>query len=798
MNIRPSILMLALLSAGCASSVNGAPASEPVQPAAAAPVPPAAPAAAPAVPASAPVVPALAPANTTKLFPGNDKLFKSDIAPKVDPVLASGSKVSLNFEDVTVGNLATALLGDLLKLNYTVDAGGDTVVSLRTRQPLPRNQVLDVLDAVLLPHDLAIVRDGAGVYHVTKRNVTVGARPVVGASKIKDLAGAGTVIVPLNYIAAAEMAKILQPLAPREAIVYVDSNRNLLVLQGSKAQLNGWLEMVDAFDVDFLAGMSLGVFVLENANVNVVRDALQSILGGSSVGKADPYGGATPTPMTGSAAQGGSAAPAAGTAAAVSAATSGAAAAGTSPLSGLVRVFPIERLNALVVVTPRKHLLTQVETWIRRLDRPTDALEQRLYVYPVQNGSAVHLAEMLNGLFSGASSAANANRAGVAQGTAPTQFGGTGASPFGNYSSTANTNATTTTGTSGTGTLGSSIAGANRTGAATAAPLTSTTQLEGNVRVVADDKRNALLIRAPQGEYRRIEQALRELDKAPTQVLIEASIIEVSLTGNLQYGVEWFLQNSFSRGRTGQASLNMNNSGNIGADQPGFSYTILNSANTVRAAINALAANTKVKVLSNPSIMVLDNSSATIMVGTQQPIQQASTVSTSSTFITNSYVYKDTGVILSVTPSINAGGLVTLDINQQVVAVGAQDTKATGQYSFLNRQIQTKVAVRSGEPVVLGGVISENQTTDNSGIPGLRSIPLLGTLFSTNSNSSDRTELMVVMTPRVLENDDDLRQASAEMRQRMKTLSLETALQPTAPAQRQPAEGPAAEQLPQR
>ena len=291
---------------------------------------------------------------------------------------------------------------------------------------------------------------------------------------------------------------------------------------------------------------------------------------------------------------------------------------------------------------------------------------------------------------------------------------------------------------------------------------------------------------------------MRELDKAPTQVLIEASIIEVSLTGNLQYGVEWFLQNSFSRGRTGQASLNMNNSGNIGADQPGFSYTILNSANTVRAAINALAANTKVKVLSNPSIMVLDNSSATIMVGTQQPIQQASTVSTSSTFITNSYVYKDTGVILSVTPSINAGGLVTLDINQQVVAVGAQDTKATGQYSFLNRQIQTKVAVRSGEPVVLGGVISENQTTDNSGIPGLRSIPLLGTLFSTNSNSSDRTELMVVMTPRVLENDDDLRQASAEMRQRMKTLSLETALQPTAPAQRQPAEGPAAEQLPQR
>ncbi|MFT3813730.1 MAG: type II secretion system secretin GspD [Acidovorax sp.] len=807
MNIRPSILTLALLSAGCASSVNGAPVSEPVPPVAP-PIPALAapaPLAAPAAPASVPASAAQAPANTTKLFPGNDRLFKSDIAPKVDPVLASGDKVSLNFEDVTVGNLATALLGDLLKLNYTVDAGGDTVVSLRTRQPLPRSQVLDVLDAVLLPHDLAIVRDGAGVYHVTKRTVTVGARPVVGASKIKDLAGAGTVIVPLNYIAAAEMAKILQPLAPREAIVYVDSNRNLLVLQGSKAQLNGWLEMVDAFDVDFLAGMSLGVFVLENANVNVVRDALQSILGGSSAGKADPYGGATPTPMTGSAAQGGGSA---AQAAAAAAATSGApAGAGVSPLSGLVRVFPIERLNALVVVTPRKHLLTQVETWIRRLDRPTDALEQRLYVYPVQNGSAVHLAEMLNGLFSGGNASSAAGSAGVAQGAAPTQFGGTGASasPFGNSSMAGASTGTagtvgSVTGTSGTSTLGSGLAGgsAGRTGAATGAPLTTTTQLEGNVRVVADDKRNALLIRAPQAEYRRIEQALRELDKAPTQVLIEASIIEVSLTGNLQYGVEWFLQNSMSRGRTGQAALNMNQTGDIGAKQPGFSYTILNSANAVRATLNALAANTKVKVLSNPSIMVLDNSSATIMVGTQQPIQQASVLNTTSSVITNSYAYKDTGVILSVTPSINAGGLVTLDISQQVVAVGAQDTKATGQYSFLNRQIQTKVAVRSGEPVVLGGVISENQTTDNSGVPGLRSIPLLGALFSTNNNSSDRTELMVVMTPRVLENDDDLRQASAEMRQRMKTLSLETALQPAAPVQRQPAEGPAAEQLQQR
>lgn len=425
MNIRPSILLLALLAAGCASTqggpaasgvadskvaVGGAPGpSQPVA-AAAAPVAPS-----PAPAASAPKEQAQKNASSsTKLYPGNDQFFKRDKAPAIDPVLAKGDKVALNFENVTVSNLATALLGDLLKLNYTIDAGGETVVSLHTRQPLLRSQVLDVLDAVLLPHDLAIVRDNAGVYHVTKRTVTVGARPVVGASKFKDLSGAGTVIVPLNHIAAAEMAKILAPIAPREAIVYVDSLRNLLVLQGSKAQLGGWLEMVEAFDVDFLSGMSLGVFVLENANVNVVRDALQAMLGSDK--SSDPYGGAGAAPAGGAPSTSGAAAGGA-------AASGGASSAGAqmaTPLGGLIRVFPVERLNALVVVTPRSHLLAQVETWIRRLDRPTDTLEASLFVYPVQNGSALQLAEMLNGLFGGQSGQAGSG--GVAAGSAPTQF----------------------------------------------------------------------------------------------------------------------------------------------------------------------------------------------------------------------------------------------------------------------------------------------------------------------------------------------------------------------------------------
>lgn len=767
MNLRRSILLLALLASGCAST-HDAPAMRPsTEPVGSVEVdkkpaqPPVAPASKPAqrVAASSDAAAktdqaAAAPGGgNSRVFPGNDQVFKRAIGPQVDPVLATGDKVSLNFENVSVSNLAGALLGDLLKLNYTIDAGGETVVSLHTRQPLLRTQVLDVLDAVLLPHDLAIVRDNAGVYHVTKRTVTVGARPVVGSSRFKDLAGAGTVIVPLNYIAAPEMAKILAPIAPREAIVYVDTVRNLLVLQGSKAQLGGWLEMVDAFDVDFLSGMSLGVFVMEHASVNVVRDAMQAMLGGD--GGTDPFGG------SGAGAARSPANPVGGAAVPNAAGSGGSSISGmANPLQGLVRLFAVERLNALVVVTPRSHILTQVETWIRRLDRPSDALEAGLFVYPVQNGSASHMADMLNGLFG---SDSGRGRTGVAAGSAPTQFGASGGLTAG-----AAQNRNTTAGGSGASTglpgAGVSLPGNNNV-------QTSVNQLEGNVRVVADPKRNALLIRAPRTEFRRIEKALRELDKAPAQVLIEASIVEVSLTGNLAYGVEWYVQNGLSNGREGHALLNLRDSGGIGARQPGFSYTIMNKAGAVRATLNALAEKSQVRLLSNPSVLVLDNHNATIQVGRQQPIKSSTAVTTGN-LVTESITYKDTGVMLSVTPSVNSGGLITMDIVQQVIDVGEIDA-ATQQRNFLNRQIQSRVAVRSGEPIVLGGLIRENGTEGRSGVPGLADIPLLGSLFSTTSNKRERTELLVLLTPRALEDDDDLRAASAEMRQRMRAVSME-------------------------
>jgi general secretion pathway protein D len=760
MTLRPTVVLIALLAAGCATAplepvaASAPPAAARAEAATPAdadpPMPTGAPPAAPVADGAAAASPSKTrPRAASQTYPGTDRMVKPDVAPRPDPVLARGDQVSLNFEGAPIGQLAQALLGDLLQLNYTVDAGADIPISLRTHQPIARNQVLDVLDAALLPHDLAIVRDPAGVYHVTKRSTTPGARPVVGAARLRELPGAGIVIAPLNHIGAAEMAKILAPVAPREALVHVDTLRNLLVLQGSKAQLTGWLDLVEAFDVDYLSGMSLGVFVLEYANVNEVRDAMQMLLGADRAGEI--VGQATSTAAGGIP----------GAAAAAAGGAGGGAAGAVNPLAGLVRVLPIERLNALVVVTPRQHILAQVESWIRRLDRPTDAQEAALFVYPVQHGSAVDLAEMLNGLFGGDAAPA---RSGVAAGNAPTQLT-RNTSAVAPAPGAASGNASTRAPTPAATPMPATPAASN------AAPLTSTTRLEGNIRVVADEKRNALLIRAPRPEYRRIEQALRQLDKAPAQVLIEASIVEVSLTGNLQYGVEWFLQNGLSRDREGQALLNLRQNGAIGPRQPGFSYTILNRAGVIRATLNALADNSLLRVLSNPSVLVQDNHNATIQIGRQQPIKTATTVATNN-LVTESISYKDTGVLLSVTPSVNAGGTVTMDIVQQVTDVGEIDA-ATGQRNFLTRQISSRVAVRSGETVVLGGLIRDNETNGSSGLPGLSQIPLLGALFGTQSRQRDRTELLVLLTPRALEDDDALRAASTELRERMRALSLQ-------------------------
>ena len=291
-------------------------------------------------------------------------------------------------------------------------------------------------------------------------------------------------------------------------------------------------------------------------------------------------------------------------------------------------------------------------------------------------------------------------------------------------------------------------------------------ELEDGVRVVADEYNNSLLVLATPYEYDRIEKSLIKLDVVATQVLIEASIIEVTLTDDLQYGLEWAFNDKLGGGDTGSGLLDLG--GGLGAQVPGFSYTVSDSAGAVKAVVNALAEKSLINVISTPSVMVLDNHTASIHVGDQQPIRSASTV-TNGGNVQQSIQYKDTGVKLSVTPSVNDGRLVTLQIQQSITDVGSVDA-ATGQRTFLERNVNSTVAIRSGESVVLGGLIRDNESQGRSGIPLLMDIPLLGSLFSTTTKDNSRTELLIFISPRVVEGEDELRDLNLEMRRRMRGL----------------------------
>ena len=628
------------------------------------------------------------------VFAGTDQGVR--MPPAREPIKLYGDAVSLNFEEAPLSEVVHSVLGDILELDYIVEHPVKGAVTLRTRSPIPREQLLPILESLLHNHGALMVRGP------NNRLFISGAQNASRmAPSFQNAAGTGTgfsnVIVPLQYVGATEMAEILKPVASDRSFVRIDVKRNLLVLAGTQMQIDGWLDIVTTFDIDQLAGTSVGVFPIARGPVDDVFVELEHILNSA---EGDATG-----------------------------------------LASMVRVLPVERLNSILVVSPRAAYIELVGNWVKQLDSIDEpASESTLHVYEVLNGQADQMAMLLSTIFAedSSKSSSGAGKSQVAPGMQSQRSGGGGG---------------------GSGDMPGTGAGQSMGG--------SSFKLGESIRVVSDDYNNALLVYASPYEYGKIERILKKLDVIATQVLIEASIVEVTLVDGLQYGLEWAFENGIGNDYSGTGLLDLGGTG-LGP-LTGFSYTVKNSAGAVRAVVNALAEESLVNVISTPSVLVLDNHTAAIHVGDQQPIQ--SMVSVTDGGVSQSSInYKDTGVKLEVTPSVNDGGLVTLDVMQSVTDVGPEDS-ATGQRSFTERNLSSRIAVRSGDSVVLGGLIRDNSTQSKSGVPLLMDIPVLGSLFSNTRDSTVRTELLIFITPKVVETDDELRALSVEMRDRMRGIT---------------------------
>ena len=718
-----------------------------------------------------------------RIMRGTDKVLNVE---KSEPI-PKGAPVSFRFEEAPVTEVVRTILGDMLKLDYVMHPPLQGTVTLTTRQPIEPDTAVFLLEAALQANGLAMVRDARGVYQVGKPEVL---RSLVGAVRVAGSPGTmapgyGVIVIPLQYIGATEMANILKPIAAPEAVVKVDTVRNVLIMQGTRTQSEGWMEMVKTFDVDLLKGMSVGIYPLKHASIEEVTAALQMVNGGGQgAAQGQQAGGSVAGGISGGSASA-AAARRPGQAGATASASGGntqlsgnaAAAAAllsslgeSNPLYGALRVLPIPRLNAVMVITPRANYLDEAEKWIRRLDVPGyGGSEPELYVYRVQNGNAKYLAQVLNGIFGGQQAGPAGNMtSGVAPGLSGTMNRST--SGFSNSAFS-----------SGSGINNSNRFGVTQNNQQANAPAITATAI-GDIRVVADEFNNTILVWSTGSQFRKIESSLKRLDVAPIQVLIEASIIEVTLNDNLQYGVEWLFKNSgiggSGRNYSGLGTLG-SSTGAIGegsllsdaVSNGAFSYTIANGAGSLAARLQAVAGNTQVKMLSSPSVMVMDNHPAAISVGEQIPVKASDYISTTgSNYLTQNYQLKDTGVILNVTPSVNSGNMVSLQIDQAVVDTNGLDA-ATGQTKFSNRQLTSKLAVRSGESIVMGGLIKDKTEDSDTGIPLLKDIPILGKAFSNTTKKKGRTELLLVMTPRVVRTDVDVREVSEELRDRLRGLN---------------------------
>ena len=406
-----------------------------------------------------------------------------------------------------------------------------------------------------------------------------------------------------------------------------------------------------------------------------------------------------------------------------------------------MRFIPIERLNIILAVSSMPDIFEKVSEWVEKLDGVREELEEQIFIYFVENAKAIDIGDIIKELYGDKKKERDTKQ--------PTRT-----------SRTRDRKTKTPT---------------KKTTSKTGASATT-----GEIKVVVDEVNNAVIVRATPQDYAQVLKTIKLLDIIPKQVLIEVLIAEVTLDKNSEFGVEWtFASDSASLGgyqgidRVGQ-NFNL---GGLGLDltQPvgasGFTYAFASEA--LEAFLRAYARENEVKILSTPHILVQDNTEAKIDVGEEVPIVTSEYTPTSvqvDTSLSRSIEYRDTGILLTVTPRINDKGLVTMEVNQEVSNVSEQRLEGIDSPIILKRQAQTSLVVQDGRTIVIGGLIRDQKEVTKEGIPYLYKIPYLGMLFGYTKEILKKTELLFLITPHVVQNLEEAELVTQEFKEKVKGL----------------------------
>jgi general secretion pathway protein D len=653
-------------------------------------------------------------ATKSELFPASSESVANTALSNKKKSTGTGA-YTLNFDDADLAEVAKTILSDSLGENYVLSPEVKGRVTLQTTQALTKEELLPTLEMVLRMNHAALVKDN-NIYHI---------EPADGALYTSDIAvgsstaGYQTRVIPIRNVSADEISKLLKPLVQEKTILQVDNARNILVASGSSDEIQRVVEMVGTFDTNVLKGRSFALFSLAHVDPETVIKELEAVFN-DKIGDKD----------------------------------------------GFFRFIPIERLNAILAITHQSRYLTDIESWIFRLDKANAASGGSFNVYKVQHVDAVELADTLNEIFNGTKK--KTKSASVAPGQEAVEMSSSSNSGI-NSNPADGKPATPPPAETKASSKSSSTGGSQATGDATVSDV-------GEVRIIADEPNNSIIIVATAQQYERILPIVSQLDVMPLQVLIDATVVEVDLKNDLKYGLQW----SFDTGNFHELLSNIG-SGDLKGIGPVTGSSLFYSGGTAKAVLNALATKSAINVIASPSIMILNNQEGSINVGDKVPIatSQATntnsvnvtpnvlTPNTTSAIVSNNIQMLDTGITLKIKPRVNAGGLVLMKIDQEANQAVPTTTSSLNSPTIQQRKIHSSIAVKNGETIVLGGLIREDTSNGTTGMPYLSDIPVLGSLFGTTSTNKNKTELVILITPRIVGSEKNAKDVTEEFKRKL-------------------------------
>lgn len=619
-------------------------------------------------------------------------------APTSSPSFTSSSMVRnfrIAFDQAPVSAVADAVLGQSMRRSFRVDPAVQGSLTLRLTGRMTEAEALSGFDRALRSVDAALVPEGRGYAVVPAAQSHRLTAPPVLLDNGQEVVG-GAVVYQARSIGAAEIARLLEPLAGEGAKVRADPAREQVVIAGDPTTVGALVRTARSLDVDWLQGKSLQFFPARHASPGDLAAEINQVFGG-------PDG----------------------------------------PMGSHIQFIEMPRLNGLLVIARSPGGLDRAAEWIARFDRPPPPASRRLRSIPLSNLEAAQFVTTLAALL---------------------DTGGT-----------AKVDADAVTGAPATPMSGGTSAPDETVRPGASGPVaTPTAGGASGLRLTADPRSNALILLADDAEYRNVLDIVSELDAPPPQVLIEATIAEVTLNDRLRFGVQWFFDEDELTGGFGSGSDD-----SAPSSFPGFSLRYLTT--DVRAVLNALSSITDVQLISTPRILVLSNDSAKLQVGDQVPIITQSAVGLNAdSRILNSVQYRDTGVVLSVTPRVSQSGRMFIEIEQEVSEVAGTTTSDIDSPTIQQRRISTRVQVEDGQLIVLGGLLRSSRSLGDAGIPYLSRIPGLGAAFRSRDDTQRQTELVMFLRPTVVRASRDIDEITNEMIGRLYAIGLpiETVAQP--------------------